>query len=171
MPDENEGPGGHITLDLGGGVSALVSSEDAHLAHWKWKVRVGKNVYASRTVKKVKTVYLHRSVIGMIPKGFVVDHINGDPLDCRRENLRVVTPSVNARNRRPNRTPTASRFMGVWKKGNRFRADIMVEGKKIALGGYATEEDANKARMSAEWLYWGIEPQRAASYEEARNAA
>lgn len=35
---------------------------------------------------------------GPIPKGHVIDHINGDPFDNRVENLRLASPSQNARN-------------------------------------------------------------------------
>lgn len=44
--------------------------------------------------------YLHHFIIHLqdiiIPKGYVVDHINGDSLDNRRENLRVVTFHENS---------------------------------------------------------------------------
>lgn len=43
--------------------------------------------------------YLHRFIIGEIPNGLVVDHINRDKYDNRRQNLRVVTRSENNRNK------------------------------------------------------------------------
>ena len=52
--------------------------------------------------------------------GQIVDHINGDPLDNRRENLRIVTNQQNAWNaagaKSINGKPTSSRFKGVFKK-------------------------------------------------------
>lgn len=42
-------------------------------------------------------LFLHRFLM-QAPKGMVVDHINGDGLDCRRMNLRIVTYAENAKN-------------------------------------------------------------------------
>ena len=47
------------------------------------------------------------------PKGFDIDHINGDPLDNRKENLRVCTRAQNAQNR-PLRKDSASGYKGVY---------------------------------------------------------
>jgi hypothetical protein len=47
--------------------------------------------------------YIHRLVMGFIPKNLVVDHINGDTLDNRIENLRLVTYKENRQNTDKNR--------------------------------------------------------------------
>lgn len=47
-----------------------------------------------------KQVYLHRLILGNLCDGFKVDHINRNPLDCRKENLRIVTDAENSRNTR-----------------------------------------------------------------------
>ena len=52
----------------------------------------GKKVYAHRAA----WMYVH----GDLPPGLVIDHINGNGLDNRIENLRAVTKTVNQRNRR-----------------------------------------------------------------------
>lgn len=42
--------------------------------------------------------YLHRLIMGFIPKDLVVDHINGDTLDNQKSNLRLVSRSLNSKN-------------------------------------------------------------------------
>lgn len=45
--------------------------------------------------------YLHRVIMGDIPAGMEIDHINRNTLDNRRDNLRIVTRSQNLQNRAP----------------------------------------------------------------------
>lgn len=68
-----------------------------------------------------------------------MDHLNRDKLDNRRENLRVVTAGVNARNRE---NPPASQNPGVtWdSKNRRWCAWGYVGGRTIWLGRHLTEE-------------------------------
>lgn len=49
--------------------------------------------------KKRLHVWVWEELVGPIPDGMEVDHINGIKTDCRIENLRLVTNAVNARNR------------------------------------------------------------------------
>jgi len=55
---------------------------------------VTSNIYANGTQKSTQ---LHRFIMNA-PKGKIVDHINGDGRDNRKENLRICTRSENARN-------------------------------------------------------------------------
>lgn len=59
----------------------------------------------------VRICFLHREVVGAAP-GQIVDHINGNKLDNRRQNLRIVDARLNAINRGPNKNK-ASVFKGV----------------------------------------------------------
>lgn len=45
--------------------------------------------------------YLHRAIMGDIPEGYEIDHINRNTLDNRKDNLRIVTRSQNLQNRAP----------------------------------------------------------------------
>lgn len=85
------------------------------------------------------------------PEGLVVDHINGNPLDNRRENLRLCTVKENNWNRR-RRIGGSSRFKGVSRAGNRWKAIIWPNGSQKYLGSYADPEEAARAydRAAAE---------------------
>lgn len=88
----------------------------------KWSKR-GKKVYLRRVVQETwgtqeqcpdtgqllryrtqRTLFLHHAVLKLAgveppsPKHTLVDHRNGDGLDCRKANLRWATPSQNAKN-------------------------------------------------------------------------
>jgi hypothetical protein len=85
---------------------------------------------------------LHRFV-AKAPIGKVVDHINGNPLDNRKENLRIVTHKQNSMNQMKTRThkgmPTSSKYRGVsYHKGcNRWLSRCA--GRHV---GYFKEENA-----------------------------
>lgn len=84
-----------------------------------------------------------------------VDHINGNPLDNRKVNLRVCSHKENLRNLGVQKNNTSG-YPGVHKlKSGRFRALIMIDYRSIDLGTYATFEEAVAARKDAEKLYFG----------------
>jgi len=102
---------------------------------------------------------LHSLIMGPTPPKSHIDHINGDKLDNRRENLRVVTPGRNQVNRhRLNRNNTSG-TRGVQRTNqsqrNPWRAQITVDHKNIHLGLFATEQEAIAARRDAELLHYG----------------
>lgn len=79
-----------------------------------------------------------------------VDHINGDKLDNRIENLRAATSAQNQANTGPSSRNTTG-YKGVQKSRNKFIARIMNNKKLYHLGSYETAEEAamaydNKAR-------------------------
>lgn len=77
-----------------------------------------------------------------------IDHINGDKLDNRIENLREVTNGENAQNRRI-RGVTLER-----RKAERpWRARIMVNGRSISLGYFDTEQEALDEYQRAKLVY------------------
>ena len=97
---------------------------------------------------KRKMIQLHRFITDA-PRGKVVDHINGDGRDNRKENLRICTRAENVRNRN---TPPRGRvgYYGVNYSGEKYvkkyRVAIKVSHerkyKKISGGCYFTAEEA-----------------------------
>lgn len=104
---------------------------------------------------KQKQIRLHRLVTNAPDNGLVVDHINGDTLDNRKENLRITTQKNNSRNlalSKNNRTGVT----GVSKTPNgKYRARIMVDRKEIRLGTFETLKEAAVARKNGETKYFG----------------
>lgn len=99
---------------------------------------------------------LHRMLLGD-PKGYEVDHIDGDKLNNRRSNLRIVTSQQNAMNRRMSRV-SSSGYVGVHASrsiSNPWEARIRKNGKIYHLGLFKTKEDAAKAREVAELRMFG----------------
>lgn len=130
----------------------LISECDSHLLKYTWRLRSSGYVYRKYQGKEIR---IHNEIMHP-PKGYVVDHINGDTLDNTRENLRICTPQDNCKNRGIY-TRNTSGVAGVnWRKDtNKWRAYIQVDGKCITLGSFTNKEDAIKSRKKAEVKYFG----------------
>jgi len=104
---------------------------------------------------KCKTMQFH-NIIMWAPRGMFIDHINGDPLDNRYENLRIVTPHQNIMNQGL-RSNNKSGHKGVkWdKRIEKWCASIGYNYKNIYLGSFDKKEDAVNARQTAEKEYYG----------------
>lgn len=119
---------------------------DAHLWH---QASTGYIRRWDRTSKPARLIGLHREIMGD-PKGMVVDHINGDPADNRRENLRVCSQSENNRNssiRKSNRLGVKGVYLD--RRRGTYRAQITVDGKQIAIGCFGSLEEAKAAYEAA----------------------
>lgn len=142
------------TISLSQGMVAIVDDEDySELITHKWfAIKQGSGIwYAARNSPWVKgkhrLIRMHREIIGT-PNGMDTDHINGNGLDNRRENLRVVTHRVNTQNRHQNKS---SKYPGVVKdcQSGKWIAQIRVNGIRRYLGRFETEEVAANAYVSA----------------------
>ena len=106
---------------------------------------------ALETVVNKKTVRFHYL---LDKKGW--DHINRNPFDNRKSNLRKTTPEGNARNhtiRKDNTSGTS----GVYylEKTGKWKAGIGLNGKMKHLGVFDTYEEAVEARVKAEKEHYG----------------
>lgn len=110
-PDLEGTPWAWFTLGQARPVVCLISRARLPWASaWRWNAGWWPNtphkLYGKRNVGRARsTVYLHREIQLLkepAPKSFyVVDHINGQPLDNRDENLRWLTPWENTQHRIP----------------------------------------------------------------------
>tara|TARA_R110002033_G_scaffold26631_1_gene60852 strand:+ start:504 stop:1118 length:615 start_codon:yes stop_codon:yes gene_type:complete len=134
----------------------------------KWYYRcMNQSSFNEYAVNGDRRKSIHRVVIDA-PKGMDVDHINGNGLDNRKENLRICTRSENMMNQKLKShsasgckgvqyTPThrqkyTSKKTGIttikeYKLKNPYRAYVGDgKGGHIKLGRYATREEAARVR-------------------------
>lgn len=138
------------TISLTQGLYAKVDDEDFDwLSHWKWLAMVDKNrgvAYAARSVRteegKLRPLLMHRLILN-VGEGEEVDHQNGNPLDNRRENLRVVSRADNLRNRRTFKN-NKSGYKGVTYNPKSKKWKVIVN-----IGTFDTAEEAALAYDSA----------------------
>lgn len=98
---------------------------------------------------------LHRWIIFGAARRGAVDHVSGDKLNNRRSNLRIATPTQNARNTRLARNNTSG-FKGVSETAEgRWRARITVDWIEIRLGNFDTREQAAAAYDAAALIHHG----------------
>lgn len=133
------------------GKFSMIDEEDSYLLKGhRWSLRSG---YVTKSARKKES--LHRLIMGA-GTGDVVDHIDGNPLNNCRSNLRLCMNSQNLKNRKLNKN-NKSGFKGVVKSsfGNKWRARITSDGARIALGSFDTAEEANEAYVRAAKILHG----------------
>jgi hypothetical protein len=132
---------------------AKVSPEDARLVlEYRWGVNgCG---YAS-IYRNHNAILMHRLILEA-PKEFVVDHVNHDTLDNRRENIRLCTEAENMRNKVMQSNNKTGAIGVYWHKGKkRWAAQIRICRRIKHLGRFRNIEDAIVARKEAEKTYFG----------------
>lgn len=148
-------------IPLTKGKWALVDKEDFdRFSCFNWIAQgTGKKVggfYAARKSNR-KLLLLHKEIL-QAPDGLIVDHENGDTLDCRRDNLRIATFSQNGGNARKHSTHMSSQFKGV----SRVSPRVNSKNPWIAYIG------ASRGVVKREYLgYFKNEVDAARAYDEA----
>lgn len=125
------------------------------LSTWNTVYNPSGDAYYAATHIKGKTVYLHRYLMGVTERNEQVDHINGNTLDNRRSNLRIVMPQQNNHNRHKLDSRNTSGYRGVfWStREGKWLAKIQVGGKQIHCGHFSDVHEAGKAVKEARRLY------------------
>jgi hypothetical protein len=144
-----EGETAYVRLrrEDGNDLEAVVDVTDLPLiADFRWiasysRNSAGRQFYVKAT-KDYKTYYLHRILMNP-PKELEVDHINRNPLDNRRENLRVVTRQGN-RDNNPGSLGYTSGAGYCWDNSDkRWRVTLKCLGK-VVRRNFKTEQEARE---------------------------
>lgn len=107
--------------------------------------------------QKSKPVYLHQFITDA--QGKIVDHINHDTLDNRKENLRVIADSNNSKNRKTKNSNNKSGYRNVcWNKTeNIWMVQLSINGKNTYLKSFPYEqlEEAGQYAEEMRQKYYG----------------
>lgn len=149
-----------LLVQLTRGKFATIDKCDYNVAcQWNWlafPVAGDKGVfYAKRNMTvgkkpnggtKQRMIGLHNAILG-VSSDAGVDHIDRNPLNCTRSNLRLATTKENSRNR-GNRSDNISGYKGVGYRGDNdcWRARIVSDtGRRISIGSFSSPEEAATA--------------------------
>lgn len=142
-------------VKLSNGMEALVDEEDYDFINqYRWYGLLGYAAHGFYTLGSsskekphgiVRTYYMHQLIL-KAPKGFQVDHINGNRLDNRKSNLRICTPGQNIINK-SKQTNNTSNYKGVTrqKASRKWQAIIGFNRRKLHLGFYQNKIHAAMA--------------------------
>ena len=117
-----------------------------------WREDAYGYVVTSRNRKNIK---LHK-LLTQTSEEQIIDHINNNPLDNRKSNLRICNMQQNVFNSRTSKNNTSG-FKGVYwdKSRNKWEVKIGINYKNVHLGRFDNKEDAIKTRLEAEKRLFG----------------
>lgn len=125
----------------------LIDEDDMNtflMYSWHLKpMNQGSKIYYCHSSFNGKNWLFHRLIM-QAKTGQMVDHINGNPLDNRKSNLRFVTPSQSQMNK-----GSCKRYKGVYRARDKWVAEIQKNGRRYRLGRYNSEECAAAAYNGA----------------------
>ena len=146
-----------MEIELTKGLTTTVDKCDEDLQDYKWCTSFRRKndpatAYAMRW-NGTEFRYMHKEIVERIisrplEPGECVDHKNRNTLDNCRCNLRLSNKSLNGANRGIPKNNTSG-FKGVYRKGNKWRAQIKCNGERRHLGYFDTPEDAARAYDAA----------------------
>lgn len=148
-----------IELPLTHGLVTFIDAVDADLGANNWHAKPRRASYvAARSINprgEKQTLLLHRVILGRmlgreLTKDEEVDHVDLDPLNNTRKNLRLATATQNNYNKIP--MPNKHGYPGIhFHKGCRSRpwqAVVWHQKKSHSAGYFATPEEAYEAYCS-----------------------
>ncbi len=141
-------------------ISFYIDSEDYDVVKkFVWRVVKKRQKYyvITGSFKKGAAIYLHDLIINDSKVGLEVDHIDGNSLNNRRNNLRLVTRQENIDNQRATRIDNQIGIRGVVynKAGRTYKVDFYHHDKRYYTKEWKTIEEAVWCRYCFE-DYFGL---------------
>jgi hypothetical protein len=117
---------------------------------YKWNLSKDKYVVYRNRKYGLK---LHRLILNISDPKIIIDHIDRNPKNNCKTNLRIVTNSENALNSKI----YSNKILGIFfrEKNNKWESRLYKNNKYIYLGCYSRIEDAIVARLNGEKQYFG----------------
>lgn len=177
MKNDYEIRGNEVVIFLrrkdGLNLETIISLEDLEKVKsfkGKWNASKGgnSNLYYVKSHLQGETIRLHRYLLNA-PKGTHVDHINHDTLDNTRGNLRITSPAENHQNRLAKfNCSSGIRGVSFINKTNKWKATVVISGKKVFQRHFTQKEDAIEAVKKARGVYmpFSIEATMLSGYTE-----
>ena len=138
-----------------GGFATVSAIDYRRVSQQKWCLCTSKGCKYVMSSHSRGKKSLHRFVM-RARKGIIIDHINRNTLDNRRDNLRACSIAQSNMNRRGN-VGGSSRFKGVhwYESRQRWKCSIKVCGKQYYLGEFHNEQDAAITYNVAAQIFFG----------------
>lgn len=144
-----------MEIELTQGYKTIIDDEDYEkIKDYNWVAHKSQNrvIACTRIMNNGKRIriQMHRFLLNISDKNIIIDHINRNPLDNRKCNLRICTYQQNAHNRGKQSKKCKSIYKGVYFRNSpnrkkQWQARITIGNKKIRLGCYYTEKEAAEA--------------------------
>ena len=148
---------------------AIVDVDDSAVERYKW--RLDSHGYPVTTVtndRGVRTnLSLHHLIAGKPKKGLVVDHINRNKLDCRKDNLRFVSHSYNSFNRTQT-SKSRNPYPGIKQTKYGWNVEIRKDNVYYYVGFYKDLDVAIDARREVEEKLYNDSDGSARVYKRSR---
>ncbi len=135
-------------IPLTQGKFAIVDDEDfERISQLKWHAHRRRNTYYAKKHITENGRYVHlpmQNAVMDVPRSVLVDHKDRNGLNNTRNNLRICTKAQNQRNQ-GRRCDNTSGFKGVRRHGEKWQAQIALNGVQKHLGNFNTPEEAAHA--------------------------
>lgn len=135
-----------------GTVSVMIDNEDIEKCKvYSWVLSQHKDAFyivaRNKFSNKRGNIYLHNLILDK-PSSLVIDHINRNPFDNRKSNLRICNQSQNNYNKDTKLGATNEKYISFDKRRNKYRISFYKNGKQIFGGYFDNLEQAIIARNS-----------------------